>query len=42
MIIVIASDKGLAGAFNANVLKAYVTNLRNPMMQITWRTRPSP
>ena len=27
MIIVIASDKGLAGAFNANVLKAYVTNL---------------
>lgn len=29
MIIVIASDKGLAGAFNANVLKAYITNLRS-------------
>lgn len=29
MIIVIASDKGLAGAYNANVLKAYLTNLRS-------------
>ena len=29
MIIVIASDKGLAGAFNANVLKAYVSNLKS-------------
>ncbi len=29
MIIVIASDKGLAGAFNANILKAYITNLRS-------------
>lgn len=29
MIIVIASDKGLAGAYNANVLKAYIDNLRS-------------
>lgn len=29
MIIVIASDKGLAGAYNANVLKAYLVNLRS-------------
>ncbi len=29
MIIVIASDKGLAGAFNANILKAYLTNLKS-------------
>lgn len=29
MIIVIASDKGLAGAYNANVLKSYVTNLQS-------------
>lgn len=29
MIIVIASDKGLAGAFNTNVLKAYIANLRS-------------
>jgi F-type H+-transporting ATPase subunit gamma len=29
MIIVIASDKGLAGAYNANVLKAYIQNLRS-------------
>ncbi len=29
LIIVIASDKGLAGAYNANILKAYVTLLRN-------------
>ena len=28
MLIVIASDKGLAGAFNANVLKRYVSELR--------------
>lgn len=28
LIIVIASDKGLAGAYNANVLKAYVAGLR--------------
>ena len=27
MIIVIASDKGLAGAYNSNILKAYLTNL---------------
>ncbi len=29
MIIIIASDKGLAGAYNANVLKTYLTNLRS-------------
>ncbi len=29
LIIVIASDKGLAGAYNANVLKAYLNNLRS-------------
>ena len=29
LIIVIASDKGLAGAYNTNVLKAYLTNLRS-------------
>lgn len=29
MIIVIASDKGLAGAYNANVLKAYLADLRS-------------
>jgi F-type H+-transporting ATPase subunit gamma len=29
MIIVIASDKGLAGAYNSNVLKAYLTDLRS-------------
>lgn len=29
LIIVIASDKGLAGAYNANVLKAYVATLRD-------------
>lgn len=29
MIIVIASDKGLAGAYNSNVLKAYLANLRS-------------
>jgi F-type H+-transporting ATPase subunit gamma len=29
LIIVIASDKGLAGAYNANVLKAYVSTLKN-------------
>lgn len=29
MIIVIASDKGLAGAYNTNVLKAYIQNLRS-------------
>lgn len=29
MIIVIAGDKGLAGAYNANVLKAYLVNLRS-------------
>lgn len=28
MIIVIASDKGLAGAYNSNVLKTYLANLR--------------
>jgi F-type H+-transporting ATPase subunit gamma len=29
LIIVIASDKGLAGAYNANVLKAYVSTLKS-------------
>ncbi len=29
MIIVIAADKGLAGAYNANVLKAYLADLRS-------------
>jgi len=29
MIIVIAADKGLAGAYNANVLKKYLTDLRS-------------
>ena len=29
MIIVIAADKGLAGAYNANVLKAYFADLRS-------------
>ena len=29
MIIVIASDKGLAGAYNSNVLKAYLADLRS-------------
>ena len=29
MIIVIAADKGLAGAYNANVLKAYIADLRS-------------
>ena len=29
MIIVIAADKGLAGAYNANVLKAYLASLRS-------------
>jgi F-type H+-transporting ATPase subunit gamma len=29
LLIVIASDKGLAGAYNANVLKAYVVALRD-------------
>ncbi len=29
MIIAIASDKGLAGAFNTNVLKTYIANLRS-------------
>lgn len=29
MIILIASDKGLAGAYNTNVLKAYITLLSN-------------
>ena len=29
MIMVIASDKGLAGAYNTNVLKAYLANLRS-------------
>ena len=28
MIIIIASDKGLAGAYNSNVLKTYLANLR--------------
>ena len=29
MILVIASDKGLAGAYNTNVLKTYLANLRS-------------
>ncbi|MGB4767855.1 MAG: ATP synthase F1 subunit gamma [Candidatus Saccharimonas sp.] len=29
MIIVIASDKGLAGAYNSNVLRTYLTDLRS-------------
>ena len=29
LIIVIAADKGLAGAYNSNMLKAYVNNLRS-------------
>lgn len=29
MIIVIASDKGLAGAYNSNVLRAYLTDLQS-------------
>lgn len=33
MLIVIAADKGLAGAYNANVLKAYLTNLRSDDQQ---------
>ena len=28
LLIVIASDKGLAGAYNANILKAYVRELK--------------
>jgi F-type H+-transporting ATPase subunit gamma len=29
LIIVVASDKGLAGAYNANVMKTYIQNLRS-------------
>lgn len=29
LLVVVAADKGLAGAFNANVLKAYAQELRN-------------
>jgi F-type H+-transporting ATPase subunit gamma len=29
LLIVVAADKGLAGAYNANVMKAYITSLRS-------------
>ncbi len=39
LLIVIASDKGLAGAYNANVLKAYVSAMRSDKSEgITTKT----
>ncbi len=36
MVVLVTSDKGLAGAFNANVIRAFEKFLRSDMGQVAW------